>query len=572
MLILTCMAQKLASGRGSRGARRTPVCGGEITVGDFVRSVAECFGKSEAIVDGERRLSYEELGERVEMVARALVRAGVRSGSRVGLVMGNTVEFVESLFAVCAIGAVGVPVNTFALADERHWTLAHADVATLLTASQIRGHHYVDELVAHAPALAACTPGELYVPGFPSLRSVVVLGGGRAEPWCTAWEDFLDAGGAVPVSVIAALGQAVRPIDQAMILYTSGSTDRPKAVVHRQRAFCIQSQRLAELMDTRPPDRVWSALPLFWTAGLVMGLGSSLAAGATAVLQESFDPPRTLDLLERERVTTIHAPPHVAARLADLPDIKERDLSALVRMSGRSPLPTVLGRTGDAWDPAGAYGLSETFTVVTGIPADADPDDRGASKGPLLPGVHIRILGPDGEEVPPGEVGEIAVRALTMMCGYYKADPAEGFDDHGYVRTRDAGYLDDRGFLHWEGRQSGVIRSGGVNVSPYEVETALSRWKRIELVQVVGVPHPTLGEEIVALIVRRATDPVSADEVLEHLRATVAAYKVPHHVVFVSAADFAMTGTDKVRAEGARRLAERLLATEGESTYPGAVG
>ncbi len=171
-----------------------------------------------------------------------------------------------------------------------------------------------------------------------------------------------------------------------MILYTSGSTDRPKAVVHRQRAFCLQSQRLAELMDTRPPDRVWSALPLFWTAGLVMGLGSSLAAGATAVLQESFDPPLTLDLLERERVTTIHAPPHVAARLADLPDITERDLSALVRMSGRSPLPAVLGRTGDAWDPVGAYGLSETFTVVTGIPADADPDDRGAARDRCCPG------------------------------------------------------------------------------------------------------------------------------------------------------------------------------------------
>jgi acyl-CoA synthetase (AMP-forming)/AMP-acid ligase II len=169
-------------------------------------------------------------------------------------------------------------------------------------------------------------------------------------------------------------------------------------------------------------------------------------------------------------------------------------------------------------------------------------------------------------------VGEIAVRAPTMMCGYYKADPGEGFDDHGYVRTRDAGYLDERGFLHWEGRQSGVIRSGGVNVSPYEVETALSRWKRIELVQVVGVPHATLGEEIVALIVRRDSDPVTTDEVLAHLRATLAAYKVPRHVLFVSAADLAMTGTDKVRAEGARRLAERLLAGGTESTRPDAVG
>src|ERR1019366_5662270 len=214
--------------------------------------------------------------------------------------------------------------------------------------------------------------------------------------------------------VVSALRAAVSPFDQAMILYTSGSTDRPKAVVHRQRAFCIRSQRLADLMDTRPSDRVWSALPLFWTAGLVMGLGSSLAAGATTILQESFDPPQTLDLLERERVTTIHAPPHIAARLADLPDITTRDLSALTRMSGRSPLPAVLGRTGDAWDPNGAYGLSETFTVVTGVPADANPGDRGRSKGPLLPGVRIRIVGPDGDDLPTGEVGEIAVWSTAL--------------------------------------------------------------------------------------------------------------------------------------------------------------
>ena len=550
------------SWRGSEDGRQTrPACGGEISVGAFVQSVAERFGEHEAVVDEHRRLSYLGLAQRVDTVARALVRAGVRSGSRVALVMGNTVEFVESLFAVCAIGAVAVPINTFALADERHWTIAHSDAGTLVTASEIRGHRYLADLLAHAPALAGCGRGELYVPEFPSLRSVVVLGEGGEAPWCSAWEDFLVEGGEVPIGVVDALRDAVRPADQGMILYTSGSTDRPKAVVHRQRAFCIQSQRLAELMRTRPTDRVWSSLPLFWTAGLVMGLGSTMAAGATTVLQESFDPPLTLDLLERERVTTIHAPPHIAARLADLPDIGQRDLSRLVRMSGRSPLPAVLGRTGNAWDPVGAYGLSETFAVVTGVPADADPGDRGSSKGPLLPGVRIRIVGPDGDDLPTGEVGEIAVWSTTMMCGYHKADPGEGFDDRGYVRTKDVGFLDEKGLLHWEGRQTGIIRTGGVNVSSYEVEIALSTWKRVELAHVVGVAHPTLGEEIVALVVPRDEDPITAEDVLAHLRSTLAAYKVPQRVLFVSVEDFSMTGTDKVRAEGARQLAERLLQT-----------
>jgi len=546
-------------GRDSRNGRQLAACGGEISIGEFVRSAAERYEGHEAIVDGERRLSYLGLAQSVETVARALVKAGVRSGSRVGLVMGNTIEFVESLFAVCAIGAVAVPINTFALADELHWTIAHSDVSMLLTASEIRGHRYVADLQAYAPSLASFGDGALYAPEFPSLRSVVVLGAASAAPWHTSWEDFLSAGRQVPPDVVGALRDAVSPADQAMILYTSGSTDRPKAVVHRQQAFCIQSQRLAELMNTRPTDRVWSSLPLFWTAGMVMGLGSSMAAGATTILQESFDPPLTLDLLERERVTTIHAPPHIAARLADLPDINERDLSALVRMSGRSPLPAVLGRTGDAWDPVGAYGLSETFTVVTGVPADADPGDRGRSKGPLLPGVRIRIVGPDGEDLPAGEVGEIAVWSPTMMCGYYKADPGEGFDERGYVRTKDAGFLDESGLLHWEGRQSGIIRTGGVNVSSYELETVLSSWKRVQLAQVVGIAHPTLGEEIVALVVPRQDDPVTADDVLAHLRASLAAYKVPRRVLFVSVEDFQMTGTDKVRAEGARQLAERLL-------------
>jgi acyl-CoA synthetase (AMP-forming)/AMP-acid ligase II len=159
-----------------------------------------------------------------------------------------------------------------------------------------------------------------------------------------------------------------------------------------------------------------------------------------------------------------------------------------------------------------------------------------------------------------------------MMCGYHKADPGEGFDDRGYVRTKDVGFLDENGLLHWEGRQTGIIRTGGVNVSSYEVETALSTWKRIELAQVVGVAHPTLGEEIVALVVARNEDPVTAEDVLAHLRATLAAYKVPRHVLFVSIEDFQMTGTDKVRAEGARQLAERLLQSGVHSDAADGVG
>ena len=182
------------SWRGADDGGQTRASGGEISVGAFVQSVAARFTDHEAVVDEHRRLSYVELARRVDTVARGLVRAGVRSGSRVALVMGNTIEFVESLFAVCAIGAVAVPINTFALADERHWTIAHSDAATLVTAAEIRGHRYLEDLSAHAPALATCGRGDLYVPEFPSLRRVVVLGDRGDAAWCSAWEEFPRSG------------------------------------------------------------------------------------------------------------------------------------------------------------------------------------------------------------------------------------------------------------------------------------------------------------------------------------------------------------------------------------------
>ena len=196
----------------------------------------------------------------------------------------------------------------------------------------------------------------------------------------------------------------VRPSDDGIMVYTSGTTARRKAVLHAQRSGVLQSWRFAEQMRLSPDDVVWSAQPFFWTAGFAMSLGATLAAGACLVLQETFEPAEALDLLERERVTTAHAWPHQQKALAEHPSAAARDLSALTRVSAGSPLAQLAGVNPDDRGSEAAYGLSETFTIATSLPEDAPLELRRATHGKPLPGMQVQIVDPEsGTALGPGE-------------------------------------------------------------------------------------------------------------------------------------------------------------------------
>jgi fatty-acyl-CoA synthase len=517
------------------------------TLGGLLAHAAAAFGDGEAVVDGQRRLTYAQIHAQARGVARALLAQGVGKGTRVAVLMGNRAEWIAAVFGAAMVGAVVVPVNTFSPTDEREYVLRHSDAAVLLMQPSLRRHAYLDDLLAAHPRLPDLA--------LPRLRRVVCLDLGSPPPPVQGWDEFLDGARTVDDDLLDAVAADVQPEDDAVVIYTSGTSARPKGVLHVQRAPVVQSFRWAALQRFERSDRIWTTMPFFWSAGLCKGLGASLASGACLVLHQWFEPAEVLELIERERVTTVICRAHQEAALASHADTARRDLGSLRRSSPAGPLRRQ-GAIWDDWERGGAYGLTEMCTLVTSCPADTPAELRQDTHGRPFPGTVLRILDPaTGEPLPPGVEGEIAVGGTTLMRGYYKRPHDEVFDAAGLFRTGDAGWLDDDGWLHWLGRRTGMIKTAGANVSPVEIEQELARWGRLRLAVALGVPDAALGEAVVVCAMSRSDQPVSSDEVREYLRSRLASYKVPRAVLFFDEDDVEFTGSHKVRPESVRAFA-----------------
>jgi acyl-CoA synthetase (AMP-forming)/AMP-acid ligase II len=514
-------------------------------------------------VDG-RDIRYEALAADAQQIAKALLAGGLAKGARVGVLMGNRPEWVACAFGVALAGGVLVPMNTFATPIERDYVLRHSDTAVLLLQRTLLKRDFLAELVEQHRELKVDAPGRLWCDAFPFLRRVACLGLSERRGGVESWSEFLGSGRAFPDALAQAAAAEVTPTDDGILLYTSGTTAHPKGIVHFQRAAVIQSWRFAEFMDLAADDRIWSAQPFFWTAGFAMSLGATLAAGATLVLQETFDPAAALALIETERVTVAHAFPHQEKALAEHPDAVRRNLASLVKLRVGSPLAVRAGITKDVWSMHASYGMTETFTLATAYAARTPPEERGGTSGPPLPGMEVRIVDPEtGVALPPGRPGEIAVRGITLMRGYHKVEPEHVFDAEGFFRTQDGGFLDGRGVLHWTGRLSSLIKTGGANVSPLEIEQVLAHHPSLKLALAVGVPHPTLGEVVVlCAVASRDTAEPPESEIRAFLRERIAPYKVPRRVLFFQESELAYTGSQKVQLAPLRDAALRRLEAE----------
>lgn len=527
----------------------------------FLEDVAARSGDREALRFGEESWSYARLHAEARAVAKGLLAAGVVKGARVGVWLSNRPEWVTAAFGAAMTGAVVVPVSTFASPAERDHILRHGDVSVLLMQQQLLKHRFLEDLLEQHPEVADASTRGVRSTALPQLRRVYCLGLEEARGGAKPWSKLIEAGAEESDALLDACISEVAPSDEGCIIYTSGTTSLPKGVLHRQRAAILQSWCFAELMDLGPADRVYTAQPFFWTAGIAMSLGATLAAGATLVLEESFDAEQALATIERERVTTVHAWPHQEKSMAEHPSAAGRDLRSVRNVEFSSPLARLIPLEKDEWGIYGSYGLSETFTLTTALPARAAPELRHNTHGPPLPGNTLRILDPEsGAELPQGEKGEIAVKGPTLMAGYYKVEPENAFDAEGFFRTQDGGWIDADGNLHWKGRLSNLIKTGGANVSPLEIETALGDYPGIKVAHAVGVPHPTLGEIIVLCVV-----PVDAEVLPEtdairiYLRERIASYKVPRVVFFVRPENLTYTGTQKVQLAPLRELAQAHL-------------
>ncbi|RSS47209.1 fatty acid--CoA ligase family protein [Streptomyces sp. WAC07061] len=507
------------------------------TVAALVRDAAERYGDREAVADGRTRVSYAELGARVERAAAACLAAGTEPGDRVAVWAPNTLEWIVSALGAVTAGAVLVPLNTRFKGAEAAYVLARSRARLLFVTGTFLGTSYVASLRRAAAEGTGTGP----LPGLPHLDQVVVLADDAPEAFRT-WKDFLAGGDAVPAAAVRERADAISPDTPCDIIFTSGTTGSPKGAVitHAQTLRCYAVW--SELAGLREGDRYLIVNPFFHTFGYKAGIIACLMRGATMVPQPVFNVDTVLANIAAERISVLPGPPTLHQSLLDHPQRDHHDLSALrLVVTGAAVVPLQLVERLRAElriaTVLTAYGLSEAGGIVTMCRRDDPAETVAATSGRAIPDTEVRVTGPDGTALPAGTAGEVLVRGHHVMRGYFE-DPegtAAAITPDGWLRTGDVGVLDAAGNLRITDRIKDMFIVGGFNAYPAEIEQLLGLHPDIADVAVVGVPDPRLGEVGKAYAVRRPGSTLTADDLIAWSRREMANYKVPRQVEFVTA-------------------------------------
>ena len=466
-----------------------------------------------AILAGDRELSYADFDELSARVAAFLASRGFPAGGRAGLMLANVPEMCVLFYGILRAGGVVVPMNPLLKAREVEYYLGDSGATVLFAAKDSPGE----------PAEGAAAAGAEFIP---------------------SGADDLAGRLAVHPPVREMAGRADE--DTAVILYTSGTTGQPKGAKLTHANLRTNAQVTEEtLLGLTPADVVMGGLPLFHSFGLTCGLNAAVNAGAALALLSRFDPGGALAVIQDRRVTVFEGVPTMYAALLHHPHRDRYDVSSLrLCVSGGAALPVELLRAFEQAFSAvilEGYGLSETSPVASFN--HPDQERKPGSIGTPIRGVRMRLVGPDGSDVPPGEAGEIAISGPNVMKGYWGRPEAtrEAIPD-GWLRTGDLARQDADGYFFIVDRKKDLIIRGGFNVYPREIEEVLYEHPAVAEVAVVGIPHPTLGEEIGAAVALKPGASATTDELRAFARDRVAAYKYPRSVWLVGALPKGPTG------------------------------
>jgi acyl-CoA synthetase (AMP-forming)/AMP-acid ligase II len=541
---------------------------GALTLPGVLRELVNRYGPNEAMVarrpDGSvERWSYTDLWDQSMAVARALIASGVTSHSRVGILITQRLEWLPTFFGIGLAGATAVTLSTFSTPDELDYLLKASGCCTVVFERKVVKKDFAEMLTSLEPAIASAEPGRLASLKYPSLRRLVVTDAGPAQGAIETWASFIARGAAVSPELVEATAAAVTRADPGVLFFSSGSTGRSKGILSPHQAVAIQFWRWGRFMGLKDNVRTVSANAFAWSGNFCQTVAATLSSGGSLILQPVFDAAEMLRLIEAERATYPVAWPHQSAQLIDAPNWATTDLSSLRYVDVDSPLarhPTV---TTTHRDPMASYGNTETFTIVAGYDAGTPVEIAGTNHGPPLEGCTIKIVDPEtGVTVPRGERGEIAAKGPTLMLGYVGVPIGETLDAEGFYRCGDGGYIDAGGRMVFEGRINDIMKTGGANVSPIEVNRILETCPGVKACYTVGVPHETLGEMVVACVAPFESAVVDEESVRAFLKERLASYKVPRRVLFVAEEDLSLTGSAKVKTNALRELAAKRLSAE----------
>lgn len=526
------------------------------TIPALVRSGAALFRDRPFLVCEGETLTYLDLERRSAQLARTLLAKGIGKGDHVGILLPNSLDWALSWFASTRIGALAVPLNTFYQAEELAWTTRHADLRAILARPTFRNHDYLDRLQEALPGLAdQDRPGNIFVNSAPNLRTVGVWGG------CDrAWTTAIDADSApdnpfIDDDFLVDVESCVTPGDDVTIIYTSGSTGSPKAPVHTHGALVRHTYNLTSDYGVTNETVMFTSMPFFWVGGLITGLHAVIHHGATLITQPAFDAGDALHLIEKHRATITLGWPQQGKTLAEHPDFPHRDQSSVQRTSMPAMVPEERRPKGP-----NALGMTELCGNHIGVdPYPPQPAERAQTGGTSVEGLEHRIVDPaTGEPVPVGTTGEIWVRGYSLMQRLHKREREEVFTPDGFYRTGDCGFAAEDGWITFTGRLGDLIKtSGGTNVTPSEVELALTNCPGVMEAYVVGAHDGDRGVVVAAAVVPHGGSTLDGDELRAQVRAQLSAYKVPKFVWITTKQDLPFTATGKVKKSD---LADQLTS------------
>ena len=544
-----------------------------LTLGQALRRSGARWPDQDFFKTADVSVSFLQFDQRVDQFSRALLTLGLKRQDHVAVWLGNSLEWALTFCACARIGAVLVPINTRYTASEAGYILAQSDAKALVMTSVLYGLNYLEMLEQIAPSLAEAQHDLLELKELPALKRVIL-----SEPEHATMQAISVSPLPVYAVNLEALMQQAQAHEQLqaaertvsvedvlLICYTSGTTGKPKGVMHNHRVL-KQATRVGLALDLKPGGRILGHMPLYHVAGLYMGFVPALTLGACFVNMPQWETTRALDLLEQERITAFGGIPTHFVDLVNHPSVTQRDLSSVENAwIGGSPVmqatfekfKTVLGLK----QLMSTYGMTEN-TISTSFNRLSDPIEVCCqNRAPILGPSEVKIIDPVTQnEQPRGSVGEIWCRGETVMLGYYKNPEATRatITPEGWLKTGDLGRFDDEGFLSVTGRLKDMYKTGGTNVYPAEVEQFLVQHPAIAIVAIVGVPDTRLDEVGFAFVQTHPGMQMTHAELRAFCKGKLADYKVPRYLKLL--AEIPRTTTGKVQRSALLELASAELS------------
>ncbi|MDI9624555.1 MAG: AMP-binding protein [Methanothermobacter sp.] len=541
----------------------------EDTIGEFLEKQVKKYPDKEFIVypDRDLRFTYHEFNERVNLLAKGLLAIGLKKGDHLGIWATNVPDWLTFLFATAKIGVVLVTINTAYKSHELEYVMKQSDMKAIAIIDGFRDVDYIRTIYELVPELKSHERGNLKSKRFPKLKSVIYIGAAKHRGMYNIHELML-LGKHIPDSELEKVKNTLNNDDVINMQYTSGTTGFPKGVMLTHRNILNNGYYIGERQKFTEKDKLCLPVPLFHCFGIVLGVLAILTHAGTLVVLEQFDPLLVLAAVEKEKCTALYGVPTMFIAEFTHPMFDMFDLSSLrtgIMAGSPCPIEAMKRVINDMHmkEVTIVYGLTEASPGITQSSVDDPIEKRVETVGKPLPHIEVKIVDPEtGEELGPGQIGEICCRGYNVMKGYYKMPEMtkEVIDEDGWLHSGDLAVMDEDGYYSIVGRIKDMIIRGGENIYPREIEEFLHTMPGIKDVQVVGIPDEKYGEIVGAFVIKEEGADIKEEDVRDYAIERIARYKVPKHVFFVD--EFPLTASGKVQKFKLREMAIELLKKE----------